>query len=76
MHNIVILAGINECQDGITNECTQLCSIDNETMTYNCSCMNGYVINKEDPNKCDGITTVILRPANCLIQTTFFYRLK
>ena len=55
MLRLYVFAGLNECQDGRTNMCTQLCSRDIETMTYNCSCMTGYIVNMEDPDMCDGI---------------------
>jgi hypothetical protein len=55
---VTTYAGINECQDGITNECTQMCSKDIEAMTYNCSCILGYVVNEEDSNTCEGIMSL------------------
>ena len=63
MYSFIIIisfcVGQSECQDGITNECTQLCSLDNETMNYICNCSNGYVVNTDDPNICDGTSLTL-----------------
>ena len=44
-----------ECQDGVTNNCTQTCNrtLSNETFTYECGCDEGYQLNS-DSTTCDG----------------------
>ena len=48
-------AGPTECQDGVTNNCTQTCNrtLSNETFTYECGCDEGYQLNS-DSTTCDG----------------------
>ena len=45
-------AGPTECQDGVTNNCTDICTRDIETMSHSCSCREGYI---EDNGFCYGI---------------------
>ena len=45
----------SECQDGVTNNCTQTCNrtVSNETTSYECGCDEGYQLNS-DGTTCDG----------------------
>ena len=47
------MADPTECQQGVTNNCTQLCSrnVTDGTTTYECSCIEGY---NPIGNLCDG----------------------
>ena len=44
-----------ECQDGVTNNCTQTCNrtVSNETTSYECNCDEGFQLNS-DGTTCDG----------------------
>ena len=48
--------GPTECQDGVTNDCTQNCtrSTSNKTYYYECGCNEGYELNPADYTTCDG----------------------
>ena len=55
--------GPSECQDSVTNNCTQVCtrSISSDGMSsYECSCDAGYVPNENNTNLCDGEFDVVL----------------
>ena len=55
-------SGPTECQDGVTNNCTQTCSRNvsqNGTSSYECGCSEGYLLN-EDGAICDGNSNVKL----------------
>ena len=52
----IIILGPRECQDGVTHNCTQLCTR-NQTdsqMHYICSCEEGYKLNKTSDGSCIG----------------------
>ena len=44
-----------ECQDGVTNNCTQICNrtVSNGTSFYECGCDKGFQLNS-DSTTCDG----------------------
>ena len=50
------VTGPTQCQDGITNNCTQECTRDADTGVYNCSCYSdlGYQINPDNDTLCIG----------------------
>ena len=52
----ILYVGASECQDGITNNCTQICTrnISDGISSYECSCNTGYVPNENTTNLCDG----------------------
>ena len=43
-------AGPTECQDGVTNNCTQTCTriVSNGTSSYECGCKEGYELNSDN----------------------------
>ena len=47
------LLGSTECQDGVTNNCTQECTRDMDAGVYNCSCFTGYELSN-DSTTCKG----------------------
>ena len=51
----LVCTGPTECQNGVTNDCTQTCtrSTSNETYYYECGCNDGYQLNL-DYTTCDG----------------------
>ena len=55
LHNSIIYTGPTECQDGVTNNCTQTCTrtISNGTSSYECGCSEGFELNS-DNTTCDG----------------------
>ena len=84
MHNYAWLlvwyyycVGPTECQEGITNNCTQICTR-NATMSgessHECSCYDGYSQNDMHTNLCDGefncyVTVPILLLILIVLQT-------
>ena len=46
------MAGPNQCQDGITNNCTQNCTRDNGV--YECSCYSGFLMSNITFELCEG----------------------
>ena len=51
----------SECQDGLTNNCTQICTrntskIDGISSSYECSCTTGFITNENDSNLCIGMS--------------------
>lgn len=50
-HNAVIIIDVNECVEE-KGDCEQACN--NVEGSFECSCGPGFVINAEDPSKCDG----------------------
>ena len=43
-------AGPTECQDGVTNNCTQTCNrtVSNGTSSYECGCYEGYELDSDN----------------------------
>ena len=41
-------AGPSECQDGVTNNCSQICTRNSLNRQYECSCNDGYVLDNMD----------------------------
>ena len=58
-YNIIIsglfITDLTQCQDGVTNNCTQKCTRDADTEVYNCSCHPGYQIDADHDTLCSGI---------------------
>ena len=52
---IYIYTGPTECQDGVTNDCTETCTrtVSNGTSSYECGCYEGYELNP-DNTTCHG----------------------
>ena len=50
--------GPTECQDGVTNNCTQECARDN-TGVYTCHCLEGYNISSDSDSVCNGTFIII-----------------
>lgn len=52
-------ADASECQHGITNNCTHVCTRNSSQTdgmsSYECSCNPGYVPNENDMGTCDGM---------------------
>ena len=46
--------GPTQCQDGVTNNCTQECTRDINTGIHNCSCYLGYQIDADYDTVCSG----------------------
>ena len=57
-----LLLGPTECQDGVTNNCTQECTRYRyaNTGVYNCSCYPGYNISTDDSTSCHGKQSIML----------------
>lgn len=67
---IYLYAGTFECQDGVTNNCTQVCTRNissDEISAYECSCNAGYILNENDTSFCDGELYKPLLIANPLL---------
>ena len=69
---INFITGPTQCQDGITNNCTQECTRDADTGVHNCSCYSdlGYQINPDNDTLCIGIIKIAIY-AKDTIQTMF-----
>ena len=56
-HQSIVYIDPNECQEGITNNCSQICTRNvslSGVSSYECSCYEGYSQNNTDPNLCEG----------------------
>ena len=49
-----------ECQDGVTNNCTQECTRDSVTGEHHCSCNEGYELIDGSDSKCGGNYNIVL----------------
>ena len=47
------MVGPSQCQDGITNNCTQKCTRDNGT-DYECACYPGFIMSNTTFGLCEG----------------------
>ena len=52
--NRYLLAVLTECQDGVTNNCTQECTRDILSGEHNCSCRSGFRISDTSDSMCEG----------------------
>ena len=54
---ILSIIDASECQDGVTNNCSQICRR-NGSSGYECSCENGYALKND---QCLGTETIIFK---------------
>ena len=68
-----ILLGPSQCQDGVTNNCTQNCIRNITTGAHECSCHSGYEIQTGSDSVCEGKHAVHYRMTLCIVSLTSQY---
>ena len=59
-NNACTKTGATQCQDGVTNNCTQGCTRDNITGVHKCSCQEGFDVSSGSESECKGNNYIIL----------------